>query len=108
MYPQPPSHSIASPSAVFAQSALDVYKAQAAIPITTAARPLSSAEPPAAALCVAEAEADADDLDALALCDAEAEDADADADREAETDDADAERDSEADAAELWQCQIGF
>lgn len=105
MYPQPPSHSIASPSAVFAQSALDGYKAQAAIPITTAARPLSSAEPPAAALCVAEAEADADDLDALALCDA---DADADADREAETDDADAERDSEADAAELWQCQIGF
>jgi hypothetical protein len=51
-----------------------IYRAQAAMPITTAAKPLSSAVLPTAAFLVAEAEAEAADLDALALaCEAEAE-----------------------------------
>jgi hypothetical protein len=66
---------------------LNIYRAQAAMPITTAARPLSSAVWPGAAFLVAEAEAEAADLDALALAceaEAEAEDAEDAAEREAE------------------------
>jgi hypothetical protein len=44
-----------------------IYKAQAATPMTTAARPPSSAWLPGAALWVAEAEAEAADLEALTL-----------------------------------------
>jgi hypothetical protein len=56
------------------------------MPITTAAKPLSSAVLPTAAFLVAEAEAEAADLDALALaCEAEAE---AEAEWEAEAEEA--------------------
>lgn len=61
------------------------YKAHAAIPITTAARPLNSAELPTAALWVADAGAAADfDALALALCEAEAEALEAEREAEAE------------------------
>lgn len=66
-----------------------IYKAQAAIPMTAAARPPSSAWLPTAALWEAEAEAEAADLEALtlALRDAEA-DAEAEAVMEASSEDA--------------------
>jgi hypothetical protein len=66
-----------------------IYKAQAAIPMTTAATPPNSAWLPTAALWEAEAEAEAADLEALALAlrDAEAE-AEADPVMEAISEDA--------------------